>query len=183
MRRRPDTSNQSTDAEYSTDDNGSEPVIQTAWKQIYLDDEDDFLFAGSSSRMNLSNMHPDPVTIMQLWQFYLENVNPLLRVTHVPTVQAQLLGVLQDLGAVAPELEALMFSIYCTAINSLSNDECINRFKTTSKRQLLYGYQFTCRQALLKVRILRSNNRNCLTAFFLYLVSLHCYVNRNYLVL
>lgn len=38
------------------------------------------------------------------------------------------------------------------------------------KNRLLTGYQFACRQALLKSKVLRSDNRDCLTALFLYLV-------------
>jgi hypothetical protein len=64
-----------------------------------------------------------------------------------------------------------MFSIYCMAILSLTVDECGAIFGS-SKGDLLTRFQFGCRQALLNSGFLRSSDRECLTALYLYLVSL-----------
>lgn len=64
-----------------------------------------------------------------------------------------------------------MLSIYAVAILSLTNDECRIFFRL-SRDYLLSGYQVACKQALLKCTPWRSNDRDCLTALHLYLVSI-----------
>ncbi|KAK5081612.1 hypothetical protein LTR05_007743 [Lithohypha guttulata] len=68
-------------------------------------------------------------------------------------------------------MQALMFSIYCIGIRSITTEECRSVFGS-SKDQLLIEYQSGCRQALWASKFLQSDNRDCLTALFLYLLSL-----------
>lgn len=63
-----------------------------------------------------------------------------------------------------------MFSIYCVALHSLDDDQ-VQTFFGTSKSEILATCQIGCQQALLACGILRTNDRDCLTALFLYLVS------------
>jgi hypothetical protein len=121
-------------------------------------------------------LHPEQIQIFRLWQIYLENVDPLLKVTHAPTLQPRIIDAASKIANFTPTLEALLFSIYCVAILSLTEDECLASFKTPRK-DLLTIYQFGCQQALLKCKVLRSSDRDCLTALYLYLVRLpHCHV-------
>ena len=75
-----------------------------------------------------------------------------------------------NISNVKPALEALMFSIYCMAIRSLAVEDCQTVFGL-SKEDLLARYQFACQQALTNSDFLRSSDRECLTALYLYLVS------------
>lgn len=68
-----------------------------------------------------------------------------------------------------PPLEALMFGIYCMSVLSLDEENLQNMFDS-SKEDLLKKYQFGCQQALLNCGFLRSSDRDCLTALYLYLV-------------
>lgn len=116
-------------------------------------------------------LHPEQVHIFKLWHVYLDNVNPLLKVTHTPSLQALIINAASDVTKISPALGALMFSIYSVSILSLAPEECETSFGS-SKDDLLRTYQFGCQQALLDCQFLRSGDRDCLTAFFLYLVSL-----------
>jgi hypothetical protein len=116
-------------------------------------------------------LHPQPVQVFQLWQLYLDNVNPLLKVTHTPSLQGRIIEAAGNVLNIQPELEALMFSIYCTSISSISEDDCRAMF-ASPKSELLAGYQLGCQQALLNSRFLRCTNRDCLTALYLYMVCL-----------
>lgn len=116
-------------------------------------------------------LHPQPVQIFQLWQLYLDNVNPLLKVTHTPSLQGRIIEAAGNILKINPDLEALMFSIYCMAISSLTEDDCQAVF-ASSKVDLLARYRLGCQQALVNSRFLRCTNRDCLTALYLYLVSL-----------
>ena len=114
-------------------------------------------------------MHPGQVQIFRLWQIYLENINPLLKVTHTPTLQSRIIDAVTDLSSISPATESLLFSIYCVSIVSLTDEECQASFGSPRK-DLLANYQLGCRQALLNCRVLRTTDRDCLTAFYLYLV-------------
>lgn len=120
--------------------------------------------------MSLYSLHPEPTQIFQLWQMYLENVDPMLKVTHSPSLQARIIGAISNLHQLDPNLEALMFSIYCIAIQSVDEAACIANLYTP-RDELLMRYRFGCRQALLRSGYLRTHNRDCLTALFVYLVN------------
>ena len=144
-------------------------MIRKSWDRFH-GNNDHLLFGSRKTNVNLSTMHPEQVQIFRLWQVYLDNVNPLLKVTHTPTLQARIIDAVSDVANISPTLEALMFSIYCVSILSLDKDECRAMFRSPRK-DLLASYQFGCQQALLNCRFLRSSDRDCLTALYLYLVS------------
>ncbi|KAF3137044.1 hypothetical protein TWF569_009324 [Orbilia oligospora] len=146
-------------------------VIRKAWDYMYeIESNDPLLFGSLNPNIDISTLHPTQPHIFKLWQIYLGNVDPMLKVTHTPTLQTRIIDAVGDLSGVNPALEALMFSIYCVAISSLTEEECPALFGF-SKNDLSRSYQFPCRQALLKCEFLRTTDRDCLTALFLYLVS------------
>jgi hypothetical protein len=147
-----------------------ENVFDNAQDQMSISDQD-MLFGSRQSAVELHTLHPEPAHLFRLWQIYLDNVNPLLKVTHTPTLQARIVEAASNLKEISPTLEALMFSIYCMAVLSLSQKECETMFKQ-SKGQLSTRYHFGCQQALSNCNFLRTGSRDCLTALFLYLVSI-----------
>lgn len=149
-----------------------EAMFRKAWDRTFESNSSDHLLFGSpETNEDLSTLHPEQVQIFKLWQIYLENVDPLLKVTHTPTLQVRIIESVSNIGNISPPLEALIFSIYCISIISLDEDECIDRFGH-SMQELLARYQFGCRLALQKSRVLRTNDLDCLTALYLYLVGL-----------
>ncbi|KZM19100.1 DNA binding [Ascochyta rabiei] len=154
----------------STFDDLSEPVIVKVWGRVYEGDHN-HIFGPSKINGPISSLHPSHVHIFRLWQIYSDNINPLLKVTHAPTLQARILDAAVDVTGISRELEALMFSIYCVALISIEEEACRKTFGEP-KAKLLKKYQAACHQALINCGFLRSRERDCLTAFFLYLVSL-----------
>lgn len=144
-------------------------AVKIAWKQEVGDDHH-LLFGPLQSTISLYTLHPDPVQIFKLWQIYMNNVNPLLKVTHIPTLQARVIEAASNVTNIDPSLEALMFSMYCTAVLSITSEDCQIAFGS-SKEELLSKHRFGCQQALWSCRFLQTNDRDCLTALFLYLVS------------
>ncbi len=147
-----------------------EVVVRKAFDQHFGNDDPLLLGSRRTAVVDLSGLHPEPVHIFKLWQTYLDNVNPLLKVTHVPSLQGRIIEAAGNLSRINPYLEALMFSIYCIAILSLTGEVCHAMFGS-SKEHLLDNYQFACQQALWNCGLLRSSDRDCLTALYLYLVS------------
>jgi len=144
--------------------------VKKALAPLFEDDDGKFLF-GSRIDIDLSTLHPEQVQIFKLWQVYLENVDPLLKITHSPTLQTRIIDAATNLEAISPALEALMFSIYCVSILTLPEDDCVSFFGKDSKI-LLAGFQLGCQQALLRSQVLRTSDLDCLTALFFYLVRL-----------
>ncbi|KZF24113.1 putative C6 transcription factor [Xylona heveae TC161] len=150
-------------------DDVCESVIKKALNQAY-DSNDHILFGPRKINVNLSFLHPEQVQIFRLWQIYLENINPLLKVTHTPTLQARIIDAASDVANISPTFEALMFSIYCVSVLSLFENECRTLFGSP-REDLLASYRFGCQQALLNCEALRSDDHECLTALYLYLIS------------
>lgn len=148
----------------------SEIGVRKAWEQVYPDN-DNILFGSRRTAVELSTLHPEPVKIFKLWQIYLNNLDPLLKVTHTPSLQGRLIEVAGDVVNISPTLEALMFGIYSVSIMSLTADEC-QAALGSSKDNLLARYQSGCQQALLNCGYLRTSDRECLTALYLFLVCL-----------
>ncbi|KAI5456481.1 hypothetical protein BGZ63DRAFT_429127 [Mariannaea sp. PMI_226] len=146
-----------------------EAAVIEAWDMLYKN-SDQLLLGSRKTAIDLSTLQPQPAHIFRLWQIYLDNVNPLLKVTHTPTLQSRVIQAMSDVTKIDASLEALMFGIYCMSILSLPESECQSIFGF-SKDHLLARYQFACQQALLNHGYLRSNNLDSLTALYLYLVS------------
>ena len=154
----------------SSHDDVRETTVKKAWDESVVND-DHLLFGSRRTSIDLSTLHPDPVQIFRLWQIYLDNVNPLLKVTHTASLQGRLIEAASSITNINPTLEALMFGIYCTSIQSLIVEDCQTMFGS-SKEDLLMRYHFGCQQALFNSSFSRSSDRDCLTALHLYLVSL-----------
>jgi hypothetical protein len=113
--------------------------------------------------------HPSPIQIFQLWQVYIENVNCLLKITHVPTVQSQFLNSITNLEGLSKSNEALMFGIYVMAITSMDENEVLRIFHEP-KQALLTRYLSSTQQALINADYMKVDDLVVLQAYVLYLV-------------
>ncbi|KAF2718657.1 putative C6 transcription factor [Polychaeton citri CBS 116435] len=147
-----------------------EVAVKMAMDHTYESNEH-LLFGSRKGNHDLSASHPEQLQVFRLWQVYLDNVNPLLKVTHTPTLQVRIINAASNVADIPPPLEALMFSIYCVSIMTLTEDDCQKMF-SHSRKDLLTHYQVKCQQGLHNCKVLRSGDRDCLTALFLYLVAI-----------
>lgn len=143
--------------------------MRKLWDGAYAETEH-MLFGTRVERVDLSPLHPGPAEIFRLWQTYMDNVNPLLNVTHTPTLQARIIEAAGQVASIQPVTEALMFSIYAMAVISLTPQEC-QLYLFSSKQDLLLRYHFGCQQALMNCGLLKTSSRDTLTAYYLYLAS------------
>ncbi|KAF3768068.1 hypothetical protein M406DRAFT_338708 [Cryphonectria parasitica EP155] len=153
----------------STDDGNDEPG-QPSPPEVDDDGNDHLLFGPCPPAGDLPALHSEQSQVFRMWQIYLENVSPLLRVTHSPTLQARIIDAASQGERINPAFEALVLSICCMSIMSLSDDKCRSLFGS-SRRELLESYQPACRQALRRCRFWRCENLDALVASYLYLVS------------
>ncbi|KAK3301745.1 uncharacterized protein B0T15DRAFT_404895 [Chaetomium strumarium] len=176
-----DTGDEETDSGFLKDgDDLRGAVITKAWDHLMAERGDDLtanghhlLFGSPPSQIkdDLAGSHPPQAQIFQLWQIYLDNVNPLFKVTHTPTLQTRIVNAISDLTSVSAPLEALMFSIYSVSLLAISEEHCRAVFGSP-KEELMARYQFACRQALVNCRFLHTGDHDCLVALYLYLVSM-----------
>jgi hypothetical protein len=138
-----------------------------------FDCSNNFPFAiGPSPNVDLTDMHPTGMHILQLWQTYLNNVDPLLKLTHTPTLQKRVIeacGRISSRVSIDKGLEALLFNIYFISINSLTEAESMASFGVT-KSSLQARYHVASQQALLNVNLMRTLDLTVMQAFMLYLV-------------
>jgi len=130
---------------------------------------------GRTMPESLRSSHPRPVQMFMLWQTFLDNVNPLVKLLHAPTVQQSILEASSNLDNVTASTEALMFAIYLCAVTSLRNDDC-ERIMDASRQVLLARFSNATQQALVNAEILKTSNMVVLQAFTLFLLAMreHC---------
>ena len=138
-----------------------------------FEQQDGFPFVIGGQTTKVTELHPPGIQIFQLWQIYLTNVNPLLKVTHTPTLQAQIIEAGANVARIPRALEALMFAVYFSAVTSMSEADVQSTFDEDRTR-LLARFHRATQQALINAGFMRSPDLVVLQAFFLYLVrSLH----------
>lgn len=144
----------------------SNPVTKTFEE---LGGEGGDLLFGPQCTGSLKALHPSPIHMFRLWQTFLDNVNPLIKIFHAPSVQQMVLDATADLDEIPKNTEALLFGIYAAATISMDEDGCQKLFGE-EKEVVLARFQSGGRQALRKAGYLRSSDIVVLQAFTLYLV-------------
>ncbi|KAH8712256.1 hypothetical protein GQ44DRAFT_689197 [Phaeosphaeriaceae sp. PMI808] len=129
-----------------------------------------FLFKSLISPANLQNLHPNPLQIFKLWQLYLDNINPLVKIFHAPTVQQLILEASGNLKCITRSVEALLFAIYCITVGSIADKDCIamlGQSKSTALGQFRLGAQYS----LMNANLLKTSDLMVLQAFTLFILS------------
>ncbi|KAM0720277.1 hypothetical protein Q7P37_004413 [Cladosporium fusiforme] len=130
-----------------------------------------FVFGLSSQNVDMLSLHPLPHQIGTLWQAFKENVDPLVKVLHIPTFERTIQEAASNLANLPRGLEALLFSIYYGAVTSLSSEDCLAKFGET-KPVLLARYRFAIEQALARANYLITEEIIVLQALVLFLMCL-----------
>ncbi|KAH7140204.1 mitogen-activated protein kinase [Dactylonectria estremocensis] len=133
--------------------------------------DDDFGFVLSSRpKSSTKSRHPPPERIHQLWQIFIDNVDPLTKLVHVPTLRPAIQKAARNLETVPRGFEALMFAIYSAAVMSLSNDECKQRLGE-ARKTLLSRYMSATKASLSRARFMGTTSLVVLQALVLHLLS------------
>jgi Fungal specific transcription factor domain len=128
-----------------------------------------FIFGYSSTMNSLRNLHPSPAQMFILWEAYKENVDPVVKIFHRPTVGKMLSDASNDLTKISKPAEVLFFAIYYGATVSLSPQQCQTLFGEP-KVSMLNRYRFAVEQALTRANFLSTASLMTLQAFVFFLV-------------
>ncbi|KXJ96259.1 fungal-specific transcription factor domain-domain-containing protein [Microdochium bolleyi] len=132
-------------------------------------DHHGFVLGYKSSDVDLSKLHPPQTQIPFIWQVYVDNVDPLIKVLHVPTMSKTIRALRNHMEDLSPGMEALLFSIYYAAVTSMEPSEVVSSLGA-EKSTLTDQYRFACEQALAKADFLTTTEIVVAQAFAIFLV-------------
>ncbi|KAI0179212.1 C6 transcription factor [Hypoxylon sp. FL1284] len=135
--------------------------------------EDDILFEAVPhlGAEGLRSMHFPFQILLKLKEIYVERVDALVKVMHMPTFWAALTNGLQRPQEMSKSLEAEVFAFYFVVICAMKEDECQNLLG--SPKSILYTrYRHATRQALMNAEFLSTANPTILRAFTVFIICL-----------
>ncbi|MCJ1401443.1 hypothetical protein MMC11_004656 [Xylographa trunciseda] len=156
-------------AEFHNPEDALEESSNDASDQEASDDDFGFVLR-SRPKSNARARHPPPERINQLWQIFIENVDPLTKVVHVPTLRPAIQKAATNIGTIPRSFEALMFAIYGAAVMSLKDDECKERLGE-SRKTLLSHYISATKAALSRAKLMGTISLVVLQALVLHLLA------------
>lgn len=142
------------------------------------DENSDLLFGADTPAVNPETLWPDASHVVRLWQIYLDRVNPLTKIIHVPTMQPFVLDAVGGPQRLPKNIEALLFSIFLMAVVALEPDEC-QGVLGCPREVALERYSAGVRLTLLRIGFLKTHDLTVLQALVIYLISLQGRYNRH----
>jgi hypothetical protein len=130
------------------------------------------------SPQSLIEQHPSYEQATKLWNVYIQNVEPLCKVLHVPTVVKMVNTVSRQPAVASKSDECLLFVIYYFAVFSMSDAECLQEFKT-SRARLLSKFRTAFFQALVNASWLKTTSMSVLQAYTLFLIAMRTQLDSN----
>lgn len=85
-----------------------------------------------------SKIYAPTLSMLSLWQIFLERVDPVLKMIHVPTVQKRIMDTVTGRVPVGVDLQALMGSVCYSAVVTMSVSECWSELNK-AKEDVLSG--------------------------------------------
>lgn len=128
-----------------------------------------FLFGYSSLMYDMSRLHPSPSQIFILWEIFKENVDPVLKILHGPTVKNVIMKAAVSASSLTKANESLFYSICFASVVSMTDDQC-RSLLGDDKDKLMQKYRFATEQALARANFLNSSNLMILQAFVMFLM-------------
>ena len=142
---------------------------ETSQESMTPDENSELILGADSPEQNIDDLWPEASHVFRLWQVYLERVNPLTKIIHVPTLQPYLAEAIGRSQNVPKSVEALLFSIFLMATISLRPEEC-QALLGQSREEAIQKYSKGVRLTLLRMNFLKSHDLTTLQALVIYLV-------------
>ncbi|RVD84630.1 uncharacterized protein DFL_006369 [Arthrobotrys flagrans] len=130
-----------------------------------------FLLRQADAAAKYDLIHPHPSQLLLLWQAYVDDIDPFIKVLHVPSMTRLIRGLRGQYHSLKPTTEALIFAI-CLAAVSVSTEEDICQHFNTNKQELLSRYQLCAEQTFEKIGILTSDSIESVQALGIYTYTL-----------
>ncbi|KAG8158052.1 hypothetical protein KVR01_011813 [Diaporthe batatas] len=129
------------------------------------------LFGFRALAYSLRPFHPTLPQAVNLFAVFTENVSPVLRLFHMPTLSSSYWEWIASLDLLDKNTEALLFAIYYSSCISLSDDQCLSIMGLT-REEATEKYRFGVEQALARADLLNTHSMVLLQAAVLFLSAL-----------
>lgn len=132
--------------------------------------EKSFVFGRTSTPAGTTLAQPTATHVVFLWQTYLANVDPVMKISHAPTIQPIVLGQIGSAEIQRNEW-ALTAAIYLVSTVSLTDEQCRESLQDT-RANLLALFRETTETALSAAGFITTTDSLVLQALVLYLAAL-----------
>ncbi|KID87431.1 Transcription factor, fungi [Metarhizium guizhouense ARSEF 977] len=119
---------------------------------------------------SLADVHPTHDEAWSLWNAYVQNVESLCKILHIPTMAQMVDTISRKPASVSKGDECLVFSIYYLAVFSMPDADCLQTFNK-QKNDLMAKYRSAVLQALVNASWLKTTSLRVLQAYVIFLVA------------
>ncbi|KAL3496315.1 putative C6 transcription factor [Aspergillus germanicus] len=132
---------------------------------------------------NIMQYHPTSETANFLWESFLNNVEPLCKILHIPSTRKMVELARQEPQLASKADECILFSIYHFSVFSLTQEECITNLGQ-ARNELLQRYHDAARRAFVNASFLKTTSMTILQALTLFLMPCrHIYDSHTFWIL
>ncbi|KAK1238255.1 hypothetical protein MKX08_002834 [Trichoderma sp. CBMAI-0020] len=127
-----------------------------------------FFFPYATPRTQTAAANPHLGQILRLWKIYIQNVDPLIRVLHKPTIEQSINDLSLWEGNIGSETRALLLAICYGAASSLTPSQARAEF-AFDVQSYTASYRTATEKALIDAQVLQTHDLRVLQAFVIYL--------------
>ncbi|CAH0050943.1 unnamed protein product [Clonostachys solani] len=155
----------------STSDYNSTNLVDLQGTTTTNPDHYAFIIGYNLPDINPRSLHPSPSQIPFYWQTFVENVEPLIKIFHIPSMNKLIREMQRSIRFLSPSKEAFMFAMYFAAVTSMTPNE-VQELLDQDKETLAAQYRLATEKALAKAEFMSSSDLMTLQAFVLFLFCL-----------
>ncbi|OAP63963.1 hypothetical protein AYL99_03190 [Fonsecaea erecta] len=121
------------------------------------------------STSNIVDHYPDIQVLRKMKDIYVDRVDPVMKILHIPTFWSSLANALQHPQETPNSLRAAMFCFCLATVSALDDDEC-QSLLGGPRPAMLAHYRTIARQTLINAGFLHTSSLMTLRAFSLFLI-------------
>lgn len=119
---------------------------------------------------DILEFYPGPELALPLWQIYVNSVDPVLKILHIPTAQSAVIATILNPKSAGRSMVALTYAIYFAAITALE-DDAEEITLPLEKKDLLKRYRLPLERLLIDTDVMNSPEMTSLQALAIFVVS------------
>ncbi|VUC32755.1 unnamed protein product [Clonostachys rosea] len=121
-------------------------------------------------------LYPDTQLALILWTTYIENVDPVLKILHIPTMQSAMINMISQPQSNSYSMSALAFAVYFAAITSLPEEQ-LPHLTTEDREVMLQKYKKGINQVITEGQLFNEPDLTVLQALAIFATSLRVHDN------
>lgn len=123
----------------------------------------------NSDHLTVQECIPNPNELVILWSVFLDRVDPVTKILHIPTFRSRIVDAAANFHKIPLPTQGLLFSIFLTAVTSLSKQEHWDFFQR-SKEDAIAAFSRGFKVVMSQFNYIRNYNLETLRALTIYSV-------------